>query len=284
MVSFQAQVRWRSAPKPINVCCSANDNDDMFVPRFSQWYARRDVPMLKSALQKSIRRGLTPEAVQIAWQLLNIDPDALLRRLGVIMVEDVVLCSEFSNVAWLVSAISKGYQLTHKNVMWLLGLVQCICDDTEIEPTQAPVQFTHSTDTEIVKDLMTQERLVLLSVMFRASYGGMPCDGEMFRHCVLQRMHEDHEIKSYSIIPQHDIPQELQRSKIPLVSADFHCFPQILGEIHNSFPSYTPDEIRSCIWECSSKINYRQDRKDNLQAMWDTIQTRVLELQRKYLT
>lgn len=295
-ITFLGQVRWRVSPQQITVCCCGVDNNtDLFTPSFSQWYSRRDVPMLKSALQKSIRRGLTQEAMQVSWQLINIDCDALLRRICVIMIEDVVLSTEFSTLVWLVSAVSKGYKLRHFQVMWLLGLVHSMCTDSETEPF---VNFVHKQgqpdDTSIVKDLMTRDELnpsVLLSVMFRVSYGGMPCDLELFRHCVLHRMRDTQEIKSYMIVSPVSLPSDLQRCNIPLVSADFHCFPQILGDIHNKFPSFGLDEIKSCLWEYNSKINYRKDpdlgrilvEDPSLRTMWGAIHTLVSELQRKYI-
>lgn len=291
-LTFEGQVRWRLSPQPITVCCrDVTGKTDLFTPTFSQWYSRRDVPMLKSALQKSIRRGLGQEALQIAWQLLNVDTDAFLRRLGVIMVEDVILVEEFSTLAWLVSAVSKGYQLRQFQVMWLLGLIGAMCTDVDTEPAHEQGQ---PDDASIVKDLMLcqdpRKRHVLLSVMFRVSYGGMPGDLELFRHCVIDRLHEN--VKSYtgSLTVPNEIPSPLKRCDIPLASADFHCFPQILEDIHIKFPSFGVDEIKSCLWEYNSKINYRKDRKSSsdpedpkLKTMWDTIQPLVSELQRRYL-
>lgn len=54
-------------------------------------YRIQAVPLLKSHLQKCIRRSRENLAVRTARHLLLTDPEALLRRLPVIMVEDAVL-------------------------------------------------------------------------------------------------------------------------------------------------------------------------------------------------
>ena len=65
--------------------------------------------------------------------------------------------------------------------------------------------------------------------------------------------------------------------------ADFHCFPMILDEIINETHSkYTKEELKSCIWEYSSKINSRTDNSvldKKLEIIWSDIKSILRKLQ-----
>jgi hypothetical protein len=70
-------------------------------------------------------------------------------------------------------------------------------------------------------------------------------------------------------------------SYIIIASADFHCFPQILKTVHKKYPSYSLEDIKKCIWECSSKLNTREQHvtEEKWILMWDVISKYVNSLQ-----
>ena len=67
-------------------------------------------PVLKSMLQKSVRRREPEKAARLAVRMMSSSLTDFLRRLPIICVEDVGLHPEFSCVVWLMVAVSRGYR------------------------------------------------------------------------------------------------------------------------------------------------------------------------------
>lgn len=65
------------------------------------------VPVLKSVLQKSVRRRRPLPAVRVAMELADKSLDDLLRRLPIIMLEDSMLHPDLPLLVWLMVASSK---------------------------------------------------------------------------------------------------------------------------------------------------------------------------------
>jgi len=62
-------------------------------------------------------------AVQSAAALMTFNVNELLQRLGVIIVEDAMLCSVFPVLQWLMAASYKGVILSHEQVC--CSVLQC---------------------------------------------------------------------------------------------------------------------------------------------------------------
>ncbi|KAL7576622.1 hypothetical protein ACA910_005560 [Epithemia clementina (nom. ined.)] len=78
-------------------------------PRRRRWVARHSrlsVPVLKSMLQKSIRRRRPLPSVRIAMELADKSTGDLLRRLPVIVLEDSTLHPDYAFLVWLLMAHS----------------------------------------------------------------------------------------------------------------------------------------------------------------------------------
>ena len=75
---------------------------------------------LISHLQKSIRKMKTMKSIQTAKHLIDLDINCLLRRLPIIMLEDVIPHSSLSILIWLMISISKGFQMKKIMIQWLL--------------------------------------------------------------------------------------------------------------------------------------------------------------------
>ncbi|KCV70820.1 hypothetical protein H696_03177 [Fonticula alba] len=84
------------------------------------------VSMLKSHLQKCVRRQRAGLAVQTAKHLATLDMSELLRRLPIIAVEDVAVHFQVPVVIWLMSAHSRGFRLTGAQFDWVLGWVHLL--------------------------------------------------------------------------------------------------------------------------------------------------------------
>lgn len=125
-ITYQSHINWKNAGYHITICCldrngvlSANcaNHDTIF----------HNVPLIKSLLQKAVRRQMTEIALKTAKHFIQMDLDGFLRRLYVIMLEDVSLHPSVSALIWLTSAVSKGYQIKEHQLDWLMGLVQYLC-------------------------------------------------------------------------------------------------------------------------------------------------------------
>ena len=66
------------------------------------------VPVLKSVLQKSIRRRRPLPAVRVAMELADKSWGDLIRRLPIIILEDSILHHDFPLLIWLMVADSKA--------------------------------------------------------------------------------------------------------------------------------------------------------------------------------
>ena len=130
--------------------------------------------LLKSALQKAVRRKWTEAAVSLASHLVSQNPTAILRRLPIIILEDSILHPLYPNLVWIMIAYSKGYKLRVDDVHLILQIVVDICEY---------VYHDHLflDEPPIPPD---PEDPILRSVLLRTYYGGMPGDMRFLRHAI----------------------------------------------------------------------------------------------------
>jgi hypothetical protein len=224
-------------------------------------------PLLKSHLQKCVRRGKSRLAVKTAKHLLEINPIGLLRRLPIIMVEDVMLFPQLNSLMWLMMAYPYRGLIT-EDCEWILGLVNKITkfEFKEILYTEAP-------------DTWTPDPLdpILGGLVMRIDYGGMRGDMEFLRHVVYtwHKRYNDADgckLLQYKLQNPLDFVSPIDISKIKslkkkeflLAAIDFHIAP---------ITSLLPKSIlnpRQMIWDNSSSLNfrYRFDGSEEPKPYW----------------
>lgn len=84
--------------------------------------------LLKSALQKSVRRGRSAAAAAASLALWRVDPVDLVRRVLIIAVEDVCAHPASPALAWLVMALAKGFTPGEPHLRLVLGVVRDLCE------------------------------------------------------------------------------------------------------------------------------------------------------------
>ena len=86
---------------------------------------------LSSHIQKSVRKMETEKSVKSALHLINLDYNTFIRRLPIIMLEDVTIHESLPVLVWLMIANTKGFKLKREIVKWLLGVVYHLstCDE-----------------------------------------------------------------------------------------------------------------------------------------------------------
>jgi hypothetical protein len=153
--------------------------DSAEVPVLAGRPACTNVSLLKSLLQKAVRRRQKRQAVWAAGALLVLSPDQLLRRLPIVALEDVALTTDFPTLVWMMAASSKGWVPRSNHLLWLLNSVATLCEVEE--------QDVHGAADTVVRDEELARRwgnctanlTQLLSLKARLMYGGMQCDMSM---------------------------------------------------------------------------------------------------------
>ena len=234
------------------------------------------VPIIKSNLQKAVRRKDVSTALASSVVLLQTDPISFLRRLPVIFIEDVCLTTSIPIVVWLMMA-DKSYKLTNGDIELLLKIVQHLCVvDHYYDDSNAP-EFDQKA---LLRHDSLQYSDTLHALYYRSLYGGMKGDMSMLRNAIYY-YHTNPELIINASLTDH-IPDFCFRV-IP-EAIDFHPLPQMLPYIkrHMSTEAITEEEIKKLIWFAESGVNVRKDttihnqRVANYDENWPEI--------RKYLS
>ena len=181
--------------------------------------------LLKSNLQKAVRRRHIEEAFVTAKHFLAQDASELLRRLPIIMCEDSMLHPGlFMEIVWLMAAVSKGYRLCAADCQLVMDFVSA--------SLSAPTRYNILACSEAAVAATTDMSDPLkLAFALRIAYGGMKFDtdfmgrllaraasGELPHH--LDFLHVDYESVGAFDVERHLIPE----------AVDFHCFPSMVSE------------------------------------------------------
>ena len=139
--------------------------------------------LLKSNLQKCVRCGYRDLALQTTIHLLAMDQNDLLRRLPIIMVEDVSSHRSFTVLVWMMAAFGEWKpNLIH--IQWILGVVSMITKFNIFDEPPAYIEDSnmniHIIDGYLKKsNLKSTDMAFIYSFAIRASYGGMSGDMNM---------------------------------------------------------------------------------------------------------
>lgn len=252
---------------------------------------RLSVSVLKSALQKNVRRGRAGPAVRAAVALSRRTSfSELVRRILVVCVEDAHVCLFHTPaLTWLTAAVSRGYEPSLGDVIVALNAVAVAClvtvkDAEAIDGAKgaAPRSSENCPDSWYKNgdaDLVTLVRCLQM----RACYGGMKGDIAMLRRCAqvwFRRFAEAPAewrsclLKSRSAaeaaVPGSLVLSALSRSStlkkgdIPATAIDFHCssvcdelarFTVARGEAFPAFQRFGTDcvdGIERLMWTFSS--------------------------------
>lgn len=251
------------------------------------------IPLLKSNLQKSVRRNAVLPALKSALYLILKCPTLFLRRWPIIVLEDSFLHSSMTTIVWLMMACSHGFQLSPRHINWLLGAVYLATTQT----VRDPYGFLH--DFDLLHELKsTSQRLTtgpIWGLYFRSLYGGMKHDIHMVNYFIKVWM-ERFAVKTESdwwkthfyreLCPIHACSlQPIIPTDILLCSIDFHCFPWIIRKLEELFPSYSTLQLRKAIWHYSSGINCKNPIKlpdSKFESIYNNVVNELLLLQ-KYI-
>jgi|688.fasta_scaffold227175_3 hypothetical protein len=272
-VSYSTIIKWNGVS--INVCSNLSQTHKYIIPQDTN-YSTKQITFLKSLLQKCIRRQLNDQTIKTAYHLIKINIVEFLRRITIIIIEDVILHESYSILVWLMIAVStKNKFLPDKNIIdWLLGLVNTLCNIKEFG------EIGYDSNKYDISNLDDHD--ILYSLQLRINYGGMDCDMKMLNYitdlwlkkfkageqynCECIKAIDSNEIKNLTI-------SDWKLDGDNMVCIDFHCAPYILDTLSNKH-NYSLEEIKSAIWNCSSSINYR---KSNIKTQYDLKIWKIIE-------
>jgi hypothetical protein len=248
----------------------------------------KDIPysvsLLKTALQKSVRRCEVDKALSICKSLLDKDDRACLRRLMVIVLEDGLLLPNYDKLAILTDRVrQKGSSLTEEDKTLVLTMVADLtrCEWRDFDKNNPD----YSKEYKLAR--LEDEGLALINAInYRVRIGGWKDDMEMLRNYAKvwnKRFAEGswniEKLKSYftgEVIEYADVPYA-SIEDIPIQAIDFHSYPiskillkkpYVSQMIRKAVPEdnrqwakpYTSDEdiLNKVIWTLRSGINYKQ--------------------------
>lgn len=275
-LEFLFQFKWPDLGQLVNLYCDKSLLQDLKVkyvdrPKLTKKQEEDHViwvAILKSHLQKAIRRGQTDLALATANLMFDICPLKLFRRLPIIMIEDVYLDLNCATLIWLMVYFSDR-------------LSRCFKNDQRIKLNQRIRNFIlsevfhlcqHSVKDEIAYVQDCQKRLKsweiksegqtgdqIYSLQLRKIYGGMKGDLEMIDQYSLRWLLEKNSLLIQPDFKEFDINQliKLTRQNFILSAIDFHCCPWILEKLKTNL--LKSDVIKETIWHTSSCLNYRVD-------------------------
>ncbi len=291
-ISFEHIFHWNDVQYGFEmVLCGYIHQDKTFKIEKEKKY--KNTGLLKSQLQKAIRRGDTQVAVCTAYHYLKLDIKDFLRRLPIIMLEDTILHNVFPTLIWLMIAYSTNEFVGNQYVIeYLMGIVYIMSENK--------LYFKYETTFE--KRVLTYYlyeynkksgdiKNMCYALELRKSYGGMNCDMEMLENCAKYLNKNDFMInKNYYVTKIRPISlasiSTLSLKEWIIESVDFHCIPDMIEYIIDEYDIFKnrEDYIKGLIWHYSSKKNIRikddnKHYKDFLLEDWKMIEPYVKRLQ-----
>ena len=201
-----------------------------------------ETPVLKSNLQKAIRRHKIEVAVATAKLLFHSSPLELFRRLPIIMIEDVVLMESISILVWYMIAFY-DYKLKQEDEFVILQIVN------QLATEKSYFQFDKKVYT--IRNHANLNHFTL-SLYHRKQFGGMKGDMKLIDEAI------DYYHRNPDKIGKADFNQEIKLNfKLLPCSIDFHCYPWMLNKI-SQWTKLKEDTIKEFIWFACSGKNLRK--------------------------
>lgn len=140
--------------------------------------------VLKSAVQKCVRRCMPEHAVMCAAHLLDVSVREFARRMIVICIEDAILHPGVPLLAWAMLAESKGYHVPPSLAAALLQMVyeMAACRTYDAAPVLAAADAgAPPPAAPDVRHMSDADAALVRSLLVRAEFGGMGGDVRMLR-------------------------------------------------------------------------------------------------------
>jgi hypothetical protein len=226
----------------------------------------KSVPMLKSLLQKSVRRMESDVAVRSARELILLDVGAFMRRLPIICIEDVAPIQGLDVSIWLMAAHSKGFVLLRDHVEYLLGFVGSLANYPKKIRKYQPAGTGNGADPGALRRCLE----------LRRAFGGMKGDMKMLSILESHVEAGTMSLLQASIVPvDPDSTPPLGREDWIPEAVDFH-----VCSIAKKLATETGKEeglVRRLMWNNSSSLNLRRKPRPE-DPEWSELRPRHAEM------
>lgn len=240
----------------------------------------KNIPYLKSHLQKCIRKCDDNRAIQTARHLLKLDANELLRRLPIIMLEDVFLHESFTTILWFMIANKTSFKMQKYMYEWILGLIYVLCKISKKD------DYTENTYNALDVNFSQKEFSILYSIEIRAKYGGTENDVLFLQRCkniwTKRFVKKSMKVNSMKIRPICVHMSDMDINDWDLSAIDYHCNNKFIELIAKKFDDIDEEELKKIIWLNSSGINQREKREMYMVEKWSKMKSYVEKTQ-KYL-
>jgi hypothetical protein len=252
----------------------------------------KNVSYLKSHLQKCIRKQNDTWALPSASHFMKLDEIEFLRRLPIIMIEDVFLHESLTTIIWIMIAVSSTKFKMQKYIYeWLFGIIYVLCkidkkDIINYDDDYDTSLLSNIIDSYNTSNLKDNELSLLYSIHIRISYGGMEGDMKFLKnvaHIWFQRFkNKIVKVNNMIVRPISISISEMKLEDWDLSAIDFHCNNKLLKFINKKYEDISIDEIKKLIWMNSSRKNTRVNYEIYNEEKWNIIKDYVIKTQ-KYL-
>ena len=225
----------------------------------------RNVHLLKSLLQKSIRRGCVSVAQRSARDLMLESPIELIRRLPIIMIEDTTV---FHEIVDLVFDLLCGRMLDISRPLKYVSMLAHT--KKRYVPNSKSVSFSKKTlFDKCIKHINEPPSMVAFALLLRASYGGMQGDVNMLVHAaqlVMDKKMSIETLDSEECTFSFDT-RILNLTDWIIDAVDFHCCSNILTYAADK-TGMDPTTVKKLMWKHASKINCRDPQSSEESEEW----------------
>lgn len=243
------------------------------------------ISLLKSNLQKAVRRSLPAVALASAQELLKYKSGArhLLRRLGIIVLEDKfgsypLLACHFNTLTWCLAT----EQAWTGWLLWLFHFIELLARGTYSENCK---NFHHKR----VSTLKWSSCEHVCALLLRKSYGGLKGDllllqtaAYMVHTGALKLNNESLDVAPTTPLAHCSVVPPPPLLILP-AAVDFHSDYSMLHNINIRFPKLSSMDIKQAIWDGSSAIRSNRSLAFS-NAIWNIIEAYVIQYQRDYIT
>ena len=290
-VTWSQILKWKNVGD-VMICCTDNksfieeDNKDINIESQLKiinrklWEEKKPLMnFFKSHLQKCFRRKKNIAALRTAYEIILININELLRRVCIIIFEDIKLKNYFTTMVWLMAAVSKGFVLQSYHINLELKFINDLCLENNYTDMAELNNYKNPYSTVDVRNLLLEiekcdelsqtQKSLLYSIGLRIGYGGREGDMEMiFYYAIIwfNKFKEKKDVEKMNIIKSAFVSLEFcQNNRFKTIDdfvyqgVDMNSYFKIVPEIYEEINHhYSEKEIETTIWFMSSGWNVRK--------------------------
>ena len=274
---YMNDVTLRKSKFNIKVYGKIKDNNTDIINNNSGSKQLLNVPLLKSNLQKCIRRGLVDKALITGYNLILRDFWSFIRRIIIISIEDVSVLENVPFLSWCLLAYP-NFNITNEIIQYLLLTIFSLC--TFKKKIKIKIDKTYAANIgDVYDDLIVDP--IKFGYLIRMEFGGLKGDMAMIKTLLYKDIKNRYIVR----VPMKNLIITRSISKLDIInpSIDFHISNKILEYVSSRGTIKNHDIIKKAIWNHSSSINYREKEKDkSLKEEWNTIKIILEDFYRNF--